>query len=355
MLQYDAEFPPDATEREIPDLATALGLVRAHREELLGVMQEIGDSFLAHFGPSHAGRLKKTQDALLLSLARLGVRHGSWGSDLHHYHNEGHALELLLGRLARIRLDVGWDVLPAEDWLLLALFCTCHDLRQRERPEPDAEIGANERASIAECHRILRAVGFDPEADADFFDFLAAMIAGSTFDARPLPLRSAFNTADAASSGGSLAPKLVRQIRAQTWHPSLRPPRLERCCQLMLIAADIDTANVGEPYPAFAGSAVRLALEREMRFGRSLRAAESAQPVFEFLTVGQERYFFELHRFVSDLGRQVFEPGKLENGPRERRQSEDMRERFGPQPSPAVTGQELVDAFMAHAATLSGL
>ena len=48
-------------------------------------------------------------------------------------------------------------------------------------------VGGNEAASIAETFRILSSCGFDPARDRELFVALELMIAGSTFDARPLP------------------------------------------------------------------------------------------------------------------------------------------------------------------------
>ncbi len=55
-----------------------------------------------------------------------------------------------------------------------------------------------------------------------------------------------------------------------------------------------------EPFHQFATSAENLCREREMLSGRSLDAGESALPVLGFLTDGQDRFFFDLHRFQSD-------------------------------------------------------
>lgn len=50
-----------------------------------------------------------------------------------------------------------------------------------------------------------------------------------------------------------------------------------------------------------------------MRCHRETDDPASALPVFGFLTDGQERFFFELHRFNSDLGRQAFSDAKQAN------------------------------------------
>lgn len=344
LLDLDRKFPADASESRVRTVAHAAALLRVRRPDLFAIMNEIGQGFLDAFGAQHAELLKRVQDALAVSFARMATRHGSWGNDLHEYHNEMHSLELLNGRLARVRLQLGWHALEYDDWLLLALFSTCHDLRQREAADFWHDIGANERASIAETFRLLDQVGFSRDRDGEFYLRLGLMIAGSTFDARPAA-PNPFNTAEVASSGGSLAPKLVTEL-AEGRAADAMDTLTARRARLMLIAADLDTANVGEPFASFAGSAVRLVQEREKRAGRALDAAESAQPVFDFLTSGQERYFFELHRFVSSLGLEVFGSGKSNNAPKVRWQSERMRERFPGGPAPGLTGQDVIDVFL---------
>lgn len=347
MSTESQQFPPDAAELQVPDVETAARLMRQHRPELFPVMASVRRSYLDHFGDEYEELIQRTQDALALSFARMATRHGNWGQDLHHYHNEFHAQELLNGRIAKIRLERGWGAVDAVDWLLLALFATCHDLRQRETPDPTQEIGTNERASIAETFRILDRAHFNRERDHDFYSTLGYMIAGSTFDARPLP----FNTAEVVSAGGCLAPKLVHDLEVGSAEFSSET-ELKRCTRLMLIAADIDTANVGEPFGALASSSIRLAREREMRSGRSLLAPESGPPVYEFLTEGQERYFFKLHRFVSELGDSVFGHSKKLNAPKVQQQTRRMLAEFGNKLKPGVTGQQLIDKYAAFAREL---
>ena len=104
MDSLSTQFPPDATELRVRDIALAGALVRERRSDLFAIMSDVGGSFLKTFGKAYEGPLKRTQDALALSFVRMASRHGSWGQDFHHYHNEEHSLELLNGRLARVRL-----------------------------------------------------------------------------------------------------------------------------------------------------------------------------------------------------------------------------------------------------------
>lgn len=346
----DLYFPADATELAIPGVDEAAVLMRERRYDLYAVMAEVGASFVRQFGEDQRPRLQRVQDALALSFARMASRHGSWGNDLHHYHNEGHALEILNGRLARVRLQFGWEALTAERWILMALFATCHDLRQRESVDYLRGVGANERASIAEAFRILDTCGFDRDSETNIYETLGWMIAGSTFDARPVTT-GPFNTAEDASSGGCLAPKLVIKIRDEIGEAAELRLYRERF-ELMLLSADLDTANVGEPFLSLVGSGVRLALEREMRSGRDVASVASAEPVYDFLTNGQEHYFNNLHRFVSDLGAKVFGPGKEANRDKVKAQGERMRKRYAGRLDD-LTGQNLVDAYVESAAELA--
>jgi len=369
---HTAQFEPDACELAHASVVGAHALLRERRPDLAPVMATVGASFLKFFGASYAALLEHTQAALGLSFVRMASRHGSWGNDVHTYHNEEHALELLNGRLARTRLQLGWGGLEAEEWLLLALFSNCHDLRQREKLGYQNGIGANERASIAETHRILRASGFNESEHAEFFDTLAWMIAGSTFDARAesvehgrvhprieagsiaVPVKnSAANSSAAINSGGSLSSTLGRDFIAA--HPNYQSvPVLRRRAHLILVSADLDTANVGEPFMALADSAVRLVREREMRSGRDLSQPGSAQHVIEFLTDGQELYFFKLHRFVSDIGRNVFGLGKTLNSHKLKRLTDQIRLRFPSSVLPTTSGDQVIQEFVRCANDLSG-
>lgn len=305
-------FPADAVERAVPDVDTAWRLVDLWRPDVRALLGERRELLLGAFGAPLASSLARCEDAIALALARFGLRHGSWGRDYHHYHNENHALELLDNRLGRVLAHAGVDALEGEDWLALALFAACHDLRQRERLDFSHPIGNNEAASIAETTRILQLAGFTPARDRPMFVALELMIAGSTFDARPAPVNAPTSPAELAASGGALAPKLAGMLDRDLpdWR---RDADRVRAVSLALIASDLDTANVAEPLPWLAESAVRLCQEREMRAGRDLETTASAAPCANFLSDGQERYFFDLHRFCSELGRSTFETGKQAN------------------------------------------
>jgi hypothetical protein len=109
---------------------------------------------------------------------------------------------------------------------------------------------------------------------------------------------------------------------------------------------------VAEPFTKFATTAENLCREREMLSGRSLDAGESALPVLGFLTDGQDRFFFELHRFQSDAGMTAFGPGKDANAPRLKALCMGVRARIAIQ-GPPQTGEQVIDAYRATLADLT--
>jgi hypothetical protein len=310
---YPVTFPEDTCERLVADAATARRLVAERSPQLLELLEHRRRRFAPLLAQNPEAPVTQAEDAILLAFCRLAYRHGSWGKDFHHYHNEGHIFEILGSRLERLIDTIGLETLSLRDWFLLTLFAAAHDLRQREVPEFAAGIGANERASIEETFRILRSCGFTQERNADVFMGIELMIAGSTFDARPPPKAREYNTAEIiVESGGALAQKLDTKL--DKYVPNWRAdPHISHGLGLALIAADLDTANVAEPFPLFMASAERLCLEREMRSYRDPGSAESAQPMLGFFTTGQEHYFFDLHRFSSGYGRAAFGAGKKAN------------------------------------------
>ncbi len=342
ILGYSTLFAEDAVERALPNAAAARRLLDRHRPDLAPRIEAVAARITRGAGdPRHA-------DAALLGVARLGLRHGGFGDDPHDYHNEDHVMELAERRLARVLDSLGEDGLPASDWLALLVFAACHDLRQREPRDVHGPVGGNEAASIAETFRILDACGFQRGPDRDQYVALELMIAGSTFDPRPLPHPE--GEAMASVAGGSLARGLG------LWLDGERPqwatdPATRRGERLGRLASDLDTANVGEAFPLLAQSALRLCRERERRAGRSPADAAGGPACLGFLSRGQLNYFFELHRFSSREGDRVFGPTKAANGPAVREASAALLARFPDRPP--ASGQAVLDAFEAICADLA--
>lgn len=327
ILGLAPDFASDDVEQRLPDIGSARAWLTQHGENIEAALTQRRQRLLAHFGDASAAEIARHEDALRLGLARFGERHGLASTDFHPYHNEHHAQEILFRRIDRLIDRHGLDVLPLADWLALALFAVCHDLRQRETADFSRPVGNNEAASISETARILDACGFDAQRDRDQYVALELMIAGSTFDPRPAPEPSRFNAAEVVTSGGALAPDLPQVVNA------IDPALMEdadvlRGLRLALIASDLDTANVGEAFPSFAESSARLCREREMLAGRGLDSTEALQPCLRFLTNGQEHYFFTLHRFHSTLGREAYADGKAANATRLRKLIDDLRDEF---------------------------
>lgn len=341
IFQYPKQYAADAIEALVPDPATARALVSERRPELLALLDHRRKRFAPLIAARPAAPVRAAEDAVLIAFCRLAYRHGTWGEDFHDYHNENHIFEILGPRVERLIDTIGLDALTLRDWFLLALFAAAHDLRQREVPEFAAGIGSNERASIEETFRILRACGFSEEANAEVFIAIELMIAGSTFDARPPPPALEYNSADMVmQSGGALAQKLDSKLDKHV--PNWRADRrIVDAVDLSLIAADLDTANVAEAFPLFMASAERLCLEREMRSHRDTSKNESAQAVLSFLTRGQEHYFFDLHRFSSPAGRQTFAVAKEANTEPMRRMIETLRQRV----AEPRNGDQVLSAF----------
>lgn len=334
ILGYSSLYPADAVEQALPDAGAARHLLANRRPDIPGRIEAVIHRITGGRGSQHHA------DAALLGLARLGLRHGGFGVDPHDYHNEDHVLELAERRLSRVIDHLGESGLPQDDWLALVLFAACHDLRQRETVDVPGPVGGNEAASIAETVRILDTCGFSRENDRDQYLALELMIAGSTFDPRPLPHPE--GEAMASVAGGSLARALGIWLDGEYPHWATEPAT-RRGERLGRLAADLDTANVGESFPLLAESALRLCRERERRAGRSLASADSGPPCLGFLSRGQLNYFFDLHRFCSREGDQVFGPRKLANGPGVRRVSAALLARFENQPP--ASGDAVLAAF----------
>lgn len=348
IFEFPRAFPPDEVEGRLPDAAAARAFVRGRDDELEQVLERRA----AQFGPlagdaADADLVARTLAAARLGYARLGLRHGRFGEDFHPYHNEAHVLEILDGRLGRLVATLGATGFSLREWCALVIFAACHDLRQREASEFAAGVGANERASIEETRRVLDACGFSRDADRDLHVALDLMIAGSTFDARARDDSLAYNAAEWVQTGGALAAKLDQKLDKH--RPGWRvDPLLVAGQRLALVAADLDTANVAEPFARFAASAANLCAEREMISGRALDAPESAAPALDFLTSGQERFFFDLHRFCSAQGLAAFAPAKQDNAPKLRSLVAHLRERAAAGP-PLPDGRRVLAEFVAAA------
>ena len=88
-----------------------------------------------------------------------------------------------------------------------------------------------------------------------------------------------------------------------------------------------------------------------MLSGRSLDAGESALPALAFLTDGQDRFFFDLHRFNSEVGHAAFDAGKAANTPLVKALTLGVRARIA-LGGPPATGAQVIEAYRATVADL---
>lgn len=344
MLGFARDFPPDEAERELADLASAQRVLGELGASLEAVLAQLRRALVPLTTEANAQALfERSAQATRLAYARLARRHGRLGRDFHPYHNEGHILDVCGPRLQCLMQAIGVDALQLWQWCTLMLFGACHDLRQREAPDVRDGVGANERASWEEAERILAACGFSEQTDAEVLGTLELAIAGSTFDARPSPSQGWLNAADLVHSGGALAARLDRvlDVRQPQWRSDAR---IASALQIAQIAADLDTANVAEPFARFAASGEQLCREREMLAGRALDASESALPVLAFLGDGQSRFFFQLHRFNSAAGLAAFGAGKQANAPHLKALVMGMRARIALGGAPR-SGEQVIAAY----------
>lgn len=336
---YSALFPADDVERALPDTSGARARLAIARPDILEFIQRRRERLLNHFGPASRDEIDRASAAFVLGTARLGLRHGHFSNDFHDYHNEGHVMELAQRRLNACERQLGLSAMPLSDWLTLALFAACHDLRQRERADVPGPIGGNEAASAAEALRILDVCGYDRDRDRNLYVALELAIAGSTFG---LFAPAADNPAEAVFGGGALARYLPAWLDQAV--PEWRgDPAIEHGLILARIAADLDTANAGEPFAELADSAIRLCREHEMRAQRDLHAPASGATCLRFLSDGQDRFFFDLHRFCSREGERVFGQGKAANAARVRAVSAALRAQFAA--APPADGAAVLAAY----------
>ena len=79
--------------------------------------------------------------------------------------------------------------------------------------------------------------------------------------------------------------------------------------------------------------------------------AKARCPSLAFLTDGQDRFFFDLHRFNSDIGHAAFDAGKQANAPLVKALTLGVRARIAVGGPPA-TGAQVIEAYRATVADL---
>jgi len=276
----------DAIEQEIsnPDQAFAL-LEHSLPDDHMGL--DIWDAWIsALVSPSEV--LEKVKQAMRVAFARMALRNGILSTHPRPYHNEGHINDLLERLILCSRHNSSKDV-PEYGWMLLSFFAATHDLRQAEDEAQldDTLVGCNESASYDEAIRIIGVVDPDHKFRKKYSDILQLMIYGSTFS-------------NGQGAGlvfeGNLALPLLAEVEDIT--------PVDR--ELVLLACDIDTANVSLSVTQYAQSAIKVFRELQSHHNPEY----SAQA---FFSKQQHRYFLELQKFHSAIGKAVFEPMKQRN------------------------------------------
>ncbi len=337
-------WPADSVERQIPGISEAEDYLRRHRPELLQTTRELNRELVTQFGAAIPDQPDMACQVSAVCLARVSLRHGSGTESGYAYHNETHSLEVLqqLCRIARQQPAGQSQPLDALACFCLAVFAAAHDMRQTETGHGADAVGCNERASADETDRILVALGLDQDTHQAIFQLLRWMIHGSTFFSKPMDF------AGFSVPLGALAPVLAGQVLEQG--RTVAELSAAQAAELILLATDIDTANVATPINQYARQSARIC--RELHQHRDLSGADPSvnRSVLAFLTAGQEHYFFNQQSFYSQLARQALNQHKRVTGQLLQQLIAWMRAHYAAQPP---SGEVLLQAFLAQADRLS--
>jgi len=341
------QFPADAIERSIYELSVAESFLSAYASDLMEFARERRDSFIREFGENYQSFANKGYAASVISVARVLARHGSVAGDHYNYHDELHSLDLITHLRELYHSDHKFTLSP-EEWMYLAIFANAHDLRQNETGYSEDGVGNNELASADETARILADVGFDPEYQQPMFQLLRWMIHGTTF----LPTTMEFG--DVIIGPGAIAPFIAERIREEGH--SVGELTADEAAELVLLAADIDTANVAQSIDQFTIRSGHLCRELHKMEGHASLSHETAPSVLEFLTKGQERYFFALQRFNSQMARSAFEQGKERTGKQLKELTQWAKNEFRDQlgdSEHSPSGEKILRSYLAKARLLA--
>lgn len=279
-----AESFPDYTEQNINSYAAAIEVLQQLPANHPG-LKHWSIWFETHF--SDVPWYDEIKQDVTIAYARMAMRNGTLSDHTRCYHNEYHINDLLLRIIYCAEHS---KQLSQEGLALLCVFAACHDLRQnetRKSASDDSLVGANEQASFQEAARIIKLTGTSSLWTAHHLLVLKTMIEGSTFGSGGKRSKNFFQ--------GNLAKHLLTQIDL--------PPDDE---QLVLLACDLDTANVSLPIAQFAESAIHIYEE--------LLAHENTRlSAHQFFCEQQKTYFFDQQCFHSDITKQLFQPHKKLN------------------------------------------
>jgi len=230
------------------------------------------------------------QPAMIIAYSRMALRNGILSDKPRAYHNESHINDLLERLMLCSKFKISQSISDS-GWQLLSFFAATHDLRQtepRKKPIDDSLVGANETASFQEASRIVKLTRLDKQWSGQQIELLKTMIHGSTFGTDRKRSINFFQ--------GNLAMQLLKNQTQLT----------DQDRQLVLLACDIDTANVSLSITQYANSTVKIFKELKSHQNSSIYA-------HEFFSEQQRMYFFELQQFQSEIGQHIFEPMKQKN------------------------------------------
>lgn len=335
----------DLFEHQVGDLDSACRVMDRHMPEHFDRLRSWQRQTAQLFGREFSDLIEKAADAITLCLARIVLRNGSAAEVHRYFHDEQHPFDLM-ERVRRL-YTCAPTTLAHLDYIALAIFAAGHDLRQDLRGlDPDG-VGRNERASAEELERILDCVGIDARAHGPMRTVLRQMIYGTTFHTRT------FSYQGHKYHGGVLAPALVEYLQSQPAAASeaLSPHQIN----LVLLATDVDTGNVADPFVLFVDRGVRLCREIFALTGRTKLDTDTAVEVYSFLTGEQERYLFVLQQFHASATRDCFQADKEANGVKLRALTAAMRARYESvlaRPGHDVTGEQVISSYIDLAETV---
>ncbi len=233
--------------------------------------------------------LNDLDQAMTIAYARMALRNGSLSDKPRSYHNELHINDLLSRVIYCARNESGQ--IHQQGLALLCFFAATHDLRQAEPPksaDDDSLVGSNETASYQEALRIIELNPATTLWNNHNINLLKTMIEGSTFGSGGKRSKNFFQ--------GNLAKHLLSEQQLANQQDE----------QLVLLACDIDTANVSLPINQFAASGVHIYDELVSHHNAQISA-------WQFFSEQQKVYFFEQQAYHADLSKRLFQADKEKN------------------------------------------
>ncbi len=309
-------WPEDDVEQEISDFAIAERLLEKKLPELLVAIKRGNEELLDSVGAGVTEMPDLAYRVSVIGLARMALRHGSLADNSLAYHNERHLVDVL----DHLRMIIHYqNQQPAKtnpqaslhhigpvSCLCLSLFAATHDIRQSQKAVDDDGIGHSERASADEALRILKQAGLRPQQYSGIFQLLRWMIYGSTFFVQTKKFNSG------VVEPGALAPLVGENILRQG--VVMDPFSARHSAELVSLATDIDTANVAEPINQYARQSVNIC--QEVHQGRDFASTDQqlSRSILNFLTNGQQQYFFHQQRFYSVMAQKALNAPKQQTG-----------------------------------------